>query len=445
MSNAPKTVIVGVDAETKTGERRCPFTPYSLSMLLSLTGCCVRVKTSKTRIFTDEDFAAYGIEIVEDLLGCDIIFKLKELSVEEIIHNGRGVVYLLFSHTIKGQSHNMKMLRTLMEMGCTLIDYEKITNEKGKRLVLFSWQAGVAGMIATLRLIGLRTAWLEGASAFTDVLMPQDYRSIEMAREEVRQAGEKMHTTLPIPESMAPFVVGFTGYGNVAQGAWSIFDVLPHEVVEPHELLALRHRRNPPRDRLFKVVFREENMAEPRDRSLFDLPQYFAHPELYRGIFEARYAPLLDALVNCVFWTKKYPRLITDAGLRHQKECNWLRWVAIADISCDLCGSVESTKRETTLQKPFMTFDPTSGHIQDGYQGTGVVPMMTVGNLPTSLPQESSEAFAKMLEPFTQGIVQTDFTQSFPQTTLPPEIQRAMILHQGEFTPNYRYVEAFLT
>ena len=42
-----------------------------------------------------------------------------------------------FSHVIKGQSYNMPMLKRMMELGCNLIDYEKIVDEQNKTTYLF--------------------------------------------------------------------------------------------------------------------------------------------------------------------------------------------------------------------------------------------------------------------------------------------------------------------
>ena len=59
--------------------------------------------------------ARFGLD--EDLSGCDVVFAVKEIPVELMRQGG---AYVFFSHTIKGQSHNMPMLRRMMELGCTL-------------------------------------------------------------------------------------------------------------------------------------------------------------------------------------------------------------------------------------------------------------------------------------------------------------------------------------
>ena len=48
------------------------------------------------------------------------------------------------------------MLKKMMTLGCNLIDYEKITDEKNRRLVFFGRYAGLAGMVDTLWAFGQR-------------------------------------------------------------------------------------------------------------------------------------------------------------------------------------------------------------------------------------------------------------------------------------------------
>jgi alpha-aminoadipic semialdehyde synthase len=91
--------------------------------------------------------------IQEELDDCEVILNVKEVPPAKILADK---AYLLFSHTIKGQPHNMPMLRRFMEQRCTLIDYECITDGQGKRLVFFGRYAGLAGMLETLRGLALR-------------------------------------------------------------------------------------------------------------------------------------------------------------------------------------------------------------------------------------------------------------------------------------------------
>ena len=53
--------------------------------------------------------------------------------------------YLFFSHIIKAQKENMSLLDAILEKRIRLVDYEKIENSEGLRLVAFGQYAGIAG------------------------------------------------------------------------------------------------------------------------------------------------------------------------------------------------------------------------------------------------------------------------------------------------------------
>lgn len=82
-----------------------------------------------------------------------MIVGVKEVPTGQILP---GKTYFCFSHTHKGQSHNMPMLEKFLNSACTLIDYELLTDEKGQRLVAFGKFAGYAGIINCLHGIGIQ-------------------------------------------------------------------------------------------------------------------------------------------------------------------------------------------------------------------------------------------------------------------------------------------------
>ncbi|MFN2186083.1 MAG: hypothetical protein ACK2UU_19035, partial [Anaerolineae bacterium] len=141
------TTRIGIRHEDKSEwERRVPVIPEDASELQQL-GVQVLVERSPTRAFTEKEFAQAGIETREDLSSCPVIFGIKEIPKDQF---EPGKAYMFFAHVIKGQPYNMPMLRRLLELGCTLIDYERVVDESNRRLIFFGWHAGVAGMINTL-------------------------------------------------------------------------------------------------------------------------------------------------------------------------------------------------------------------------------------------------------------------------------------------------------
>jgi alpha-aminoadipic semialdehyde synthase len=417
-------------------EGRAPLTPHGVEELTA-KGVGALVQPSGQRVYPDALYRAAGAEIREDLSGASVIFGVKEIPPAALLP---GAAYVFFSHTIKGQPHNMPLLRRLVELGCTLIDYERIVDDGGRRLVFFGHHAGLAGMIDTFHVVGQRLAALGKPSPLARVGMAHGYADLAAAEEAVRALGPDLGD---MPAELAPLVFGFAGYGNVSRGAQAIFDLVPHEVVAPADLPRLTADRSPARDRLFKVVFKEADMVAPRDPGgAFALQDYYDHPERYRAAFEA-HAEHLSVLINAIFWTERYPRLLTLEMLRRWKAEGRGRLLAVGDISCDLHGAVECTVKATTPYAPAYLYEPEHGTVTDGVAGEGLA-MMTIDSLPCELPKEASESFTAALLPFVPDIARADFARPFDEAALPAPIRRAVILWRGQLTPDYRYLSQHL-
>jgi alpha-aminoadipic semialdehyde synthase len=70
---------------------------------------------------------------------------------------------------------------------------------------------------------------------------------------------------------------------------------------------------------------------------------------------------------------------------------------------------------------------------------------MAVDILPAELPRDSSAGFADVLQNFVKPIADADFEMSFEDLELPRAIKKALILHNGQLTPDYKYMEQFIT
>ena len=239
---------IGIRHENKSRfEARSPLTPEAVRRLVTDHGLAVTLQASPVRAFSAADYKAAGANIVEDLADCPIILGVKEIP-PEVMEPDR--TYLFFSHTIKGQPENMPALKRLMDLRCTLIDYERIVDEKDQRLVFFGRFAGLAGMIDALWALGRRLRFEGIASPFESITPARFYNDLDHARREIGKLSEVIRDQ-GLPEAITPFVCGFAGYGQVSQGAQEIFDLLPVKGVEPAELADL------PADprTCYKVVF----------------------------------------------------------------------------------------------------------------------------------------------------------------------------------------------
>ena len=401
----------------------------------------VWVQPSAIRVFQDEDYRREGVIVSEDLSACPIVLAVKEIPLE-FFREERVCVF--FSHTIKGQPHNMPMLKRMMDLRCTLIDYERIADEQGRRLVFFGRQAGQAGMIDTLWALGQRLQAEGIESPFVSIRKTIDYASLVEAKESIQKAGWEIHHH-GLDSSLIPLVFGFAGYGHVSQGAQEIFDLLPFEEVAPARLKEIFSQKSFFGNRVYKAVFKEEDMAEPKTRGhRFSLQEYYDHPERYRPVLE-KYIPFLTVLINAIFWSPRYPRFVTKKFLKTlYLGSKRPRFRVIGDISCDVNGGVECTVKCTTPSDPVFTYDLKKDEAQDGVKGRGPV-IMAVDNLPAEISLESSVFFSQTLRPFIPAIAAADYSRNFDQCLLPPALKKAVILFRGDLTPDYEYMREFIS
>ncbi len=429
-------MAIGIRREDKNVfERRTPLLPEHVKQLVA-SGIDVVVQPSKIRVANDAAYLTAGARLDEDLSGCSVVFAVKEIPAAVLRKDG---IYVFFAHVIKGQTSNMPTLARLLDLDCSLIDYEKVTDESGRRLVFFGRHAGLAGMIDTLWALGQRLEWEGHQTAFASIRPTREYANLEQAKQAVEKAGQRFLRE-GLPAGIAPLVFGFAGYGNVSRGAQEVFDVLPHETLSPAELDTSRHM---PAGNLYKVVFKEEHMVEPEQQGHpFELQEYYDHPERFRGTF-TRHLRRLSVLMNCIYWTERYPRLVTRDALDEIWRGDKPRLKVIGDISCDIGGAVECTLECTKPDTPVYVYQVQEGSIRPGVAGDGPV-VLAVDNLPCELPLESSHDFGDALMPFVADIARADFSRPLSDLKLPAPIKRALIVHRGELTPGYRYLQAHL-
>jgi len=432
---------IGIRREDKNQwERRVPLIPSHVGTLIKKYLLEIWVQPSSIRIFPDRDYDLQGAKVEEDLSPCSIVLAVKEIPVHFFQPQK---VYIFFSHTIKGQAYNMPMLKRMVELGCTLIDYERIVDDQGRRLLFFGKQAGQAGMIDTLWSLGQRLVQLGIENPFSSLRQAHQYQSLVEAKEEIKKVGWQIYNH-GLDASLVPLICGFAGYGHVSHGAQEIFDLLPFEEVSPSHLQQFFENKQYTASKVYKTVFKEEDMVAPVALGQkFELQDYYHHPQKYKSIFE-RYLPFLTILINCIYWTPRYPRFVTKKFLKNlwQSEVN-PRLKVIGDISCDVEGSIECTLHSTTPGQPVFTYDPLLGKAIAGVQGRGVV-VMAVDNLPAEISLESSIFFSHALMPFIPAIAQADYSQPFPSLSLPAPIKKAVILYRGQFTPDYQYMKKFI-
>jgi alpha-aminoadipic semialdehyde synthase len=435
---SPKTPVIGIRKEGKNAwERRAPLTPDQVGKLVR-RGIEVWVESSRKRCFVDHEYQLRGAKIKKTLRGCPVVFGVKEVPPGEI---ERGKTYVFFSHTVKGQRSGMPLLRRVLDARSRLIDYERVLSDTGRRLIFFGKFAGIAGMIDSLWAYGQRYKALGHPNPFEFLDQAKEYAGLEEAMAALRLIGRRIERG-GLSSRVGPLVCAFTGVGNVSRGAQQVYDRLPVETLTPEQLRRgtkiLRH------DRAYKVVFSLKDSMEPIRRGRpFGYLEYHDHPERYRSTMH-RYLKHVSIFMNGIFWTPRYPRLVTREmlapiyGARKRP-----RLKVIGDVTCDVGGSIEATVKATDPGNPVFIYDPHTGKTKDGFHGNGPV-VMAVDNLPCELPRESTEEFGSYLLPFVREIATADFSNGLSGSGLSGTMRRAVIALNGRLAPDYEYLAKHL-
>lgn len=356
---------IGLLREHKsTPDTRVPLTPAQCRELSNLyPNVTLKVQASPYRCFSNAEYRDQGIEVVESMEDCDVLMGVKEVPVERLI---AGKTYLFFSHTIKAQPHNRKLLQEVLQKGIRLVDYECMTDVRGVRVIAFGRWAGIVGAHNGLRAYGKRT----GLYVLPAVHSLKDYQALKELYAEMR---------------LPPMRIVVTGTGRVARGAVEVLDHLRIRHLEPQEFLSTYHA-GPVYTQLFN-----HHMYQRREGGGFHREEFFEHPELYESCF-APYTRKSELMVNCIYWNPEAPRFFSLKDMAEDQ----FRIRTIADISCDINGSVPATTRVTTIADPVMGYDPKTRKEAPPY-GPDTIDIMAVDNLPNELPRDASEDFGNML------------------------------------------------
>ncbi len=402
-------IRLGIVRETKNPpDRRVPLTPIQCRLLLErFPQLEIQVQPSPIRCYSDEEYRKEGLQLVDDLGGCDILAGVKEVKIDALIPDK---TYLFFSHTAKEQPYNRGLLQAIVERRIRLLDYEYLTDEKGVRVVAFGRWAGVVGAYNALRALGIRRKAL-GRQGFD---LP--------AASENHDYAELMEHLKGLELGKTRFCI--TGGGRVAGGALEVMKAAGIAEVSPGDYLG--------KDYPHAVFTRLDPLhyTKRMNGAAFEFGHFVEHPDEYANNF-LPYARCTDVYIACHFWDPRAPFMMT----RKDMASGEVPISVVADISCDLAGPVPSTIRASTIAEPYYGYDPVSGKETDAFVKNAVT-VMAVDNLPGELPRDASadfgEAMMAMVVPELLGEKDSGM------------LERACITEKGSLCRAYDYLQDYL-
>ncbi|MGN6567883.1 MAG: NAD(P)-dependent oxidoreductase [Flavipsychrobacter sp.] len=394
---------IGLIRERKVpADNRVALTPTQCAELQREHNIKILVEPSPDRCFSDEEYRAAGIALSEDLSGCDILLGIKEVPVDRLIE---GKTYLFFSHTKKKQPYNQQLMHALIEKKIRMIDYECLTHSDEQRILGFGLYAGIVGAHNGLMAYGKKTGQYELPAAHS----LKSYEEVIKSYDDIKLPNIK---------------IVVTGSGKVAAGVLDVMTKLDIEPVEPADYLTHEYE--------YPVYTHLKGMTlyARKDNGLFHRDDFHANPEAYKCLFSS-YVNQTDILMNGIYWDHHVARLFEKGDIQRK---DW-RIQVVADITCDINGSVPITVAATSIGEPVYGISRMTQHqVAPHQQMKETIDVMAVDNLPNELPCDASEYFGLHFEKYVLGELlkgQSDI------------ITRATICENGKLTKHYEYLSNY--
>lgn len=384
-------------------DRRVVFSPEKLAEAREqFPEAAFMVEASDIRVFPDATYTINGFNVLDDVSEADVMIGVKEVPIDNLIPNKK---YFFFSHTIKKQPYNRKLLQAILDKHIEMYDHEVITRASGARLIGFGRYAGLVGAYNGFRLLGIRDGLYD---------LPKVETLADL--DELKSKLDKI--TLPTIK------ICLSGTGKVAKGAKEILDHL--NIREVPDGAYIKKTFDEPVYCLIDVL--EYNKRT--DGGKATRKEFYTDPSGYESDF-MKYAKVTDYFIAGHFYGDGAPYLFTREDAKHPD----FKINLIADVSCDIDGPVASTIRPSTIADPFYGYNPKT-EAEDSYKKEGVIAMMAVDNLPCELPKDASEGFGEM---FLKHVIPAFFNNDKDGI-----LERARMTKNGKLTERYAYLQDYV-
>jgi saccharopine dehydrogenase (NAD+, L-lysine forming) len=400
-----KSLQLGLIREGKIPpDKRVAFTPLQAEEIEQrFPHVKVICQPSEGRCFKDEEYRVLGISVNENIGNCNILMGIKEVPIQNLIADR---TYLFFSHTLKKQPYNRKLLQEVLKKKIKLIDYETLKDQQGNRLVAFGRYAGIVGAFNGLWAYGKKYNLFTLRRAYECF----DVNDLKLELRKVKLPNIK---------------IALTGAGRVGKGAMETLDTAGIRKVNPNEFVS--NSFNEP-------VYTQLSSADYHSRiegGHFNREEFHQHPKRYISRFVA-FTKVADLFLAGAFWNPQAPKLFTREDMLAQD----FKIRVIADITCDINGSIPSTKKASTILEPLYDYAPAADTVLAPLSDPTNITVMAVDNLPCELPRSSSEEFGRdLLDRILKPLLVED-TEGI--------ISRATMAENGKLTPHFSYLQDYV-
>lgn len=393
---------IGILREEKVPvDRRVPFSPSQCKRIEdNFPNLQIYVQSSNIRCFSDQEYIDHGITVIDNLESCDVLFGIKEVPKDKLISNK---TYFFFSHTIKEQEYNRDLLKKMIELNITMVDYEVLKYENGSRILGFGRYAGIIGAYNGLLTYGLKNELYSLKPAnkcLNRIEMDSELSKVNLSNEKLLVTG-KGRVGAGILETIKKLNIIEVGIDDYINNSFDYPVYLNIDVLDYNERI---------------------------DGRQSDFSDFINNSSDYKSTF-MKYANVTDIFFAGHFYGSGAPYLFT----RNDVKLDDFNISVVADISCDIDGPVATTIKPSTINDPIYGYNPHT-ESEDDFKSNDVVAVMAVDNLPCELPKDSSEDFGENLIKHIIPIISNDNKI----------IRGATICQNGDLSEEFEYLRNYI-
>ena len=398
---------IGIVRESRNDENRTPLVPEHIKKYKeSNPNINFIIQSSNSRCFSDEEYELCGAKINENLNECSIIFGVKEIDPNILINNR---TYLFFSHTFKInkqqkniEKHKKDLLLSILNKKITLIDYENIRGKNGTRCLGFGRFAGIVGCYNTLNLL-LKVL---GKQSLASAYKINDYERLVLNLK-----------NLYFPKTK----ILVTGDGRVAKGVIELLNLTNIKAVSKKDFLEKKF------DQPIFCNLETKDYVTNNSSTNFSLEHFINNPQDYSSS-ALQYLKETNILISAHYWDPSSPKIFESEELKDLQNLK-----IVGDITCDINGSVPTTIRSTTIEKPNYWIERNS--LKEIDKNNDGIAVMAVDNLPSELPRDSSTEFS-------EGIINEVLPFLLKEDD--GRILNGTITTDGSFLEKYNYLNDYI-
>ena len=398
---------IGIVRESRNDENRTPLVPEHIKKYKeSNPNINFIIQPSNNRCFSDEEYELSGAKINDNLNECSIIFGVKEIDPNILINNR---TYLFFSHTFKInkqqkniEKHKKDLLLSILNKKITLIDYENIRGKNGTRCLGFGRFAGIVGCYNTLNLL-LRVL---GKQSLASAYKIDDYERLVLNLK-----------NLYFPKTK----ILVTGDGRVAKGVIELLNQTNIKAVSKKDFLEKKF------DQPIFCNLETKDYVTNYSSSNFNLEHFINNPQDYSSS-ALQYLKETNILISAHYWDPSSPKIFESEDLKDLQNLK-----IVGDITCDINGSVPTTIRSTTIEKPNYWIE--RYNLKEIDKNNDGIAVMAVDNLPSELPRDSSTEFS-------EGIINEVLPFLLKEDD--GRILNGTITTDGSFLEKYNYLNDYI-